>query len=176
MKILAFDFGASSGRAMAATLEGGKIKMEEIHRFSNDPVQVGDTFYWDVFRLYHEIKQGIMKAGKVDAIGIDTWGVDFGLLDENGIKIDHGSPLPWKDIKNAEYKTAKCCFQKLPVIILNPKKNIKYHYNFMQKRCAKMDFTAFSIPLYAMTPEDGEKIAALIGKKVKFINKKTALS
>lgn len=111
-----------------------------------------------------------------------AWGLKYwcrhrvALLDENGIKIDHCSPLPWKNIKNAEYKTAKCCFQKLPVIILNPKKNIKYHYNFMQKRCAKMDFTAFSIPLYAMTPEDGEKIAALIGKKVKFINKKTALS
>ncbi|MBQ3083951.1 MAG: rhamnulokinase [Clostridia bacterium] len=100
MKILAFDFGASSGRAMAATLEGGKIKMEEIHRFSNDPVQVGDTFYWDVFRLYHEIKQGIMKAGKVDAIGIDTWGVDFGLLDENGMLM--GNPRHYRDEANAE--------------------------------------------------------------------------
>ncbi len=84
MKILAFDFGASSGRAMAAELQDGKIKMEEIHRFSNDPVQVGDTFYWDIYRLYHEIKQGLMKAGPVDAVGIDTWGVDFGLLDESG--------------------------------------------------------------------------------------------
>ncbi len=99
MKILAFDFGASSGRAMAATLEGGKIKMEEIHRFSNDPVQVGDTFYWDVFRLYHEIKQGIMKAGKVDAIGIDTWGVDFGLLDEKGMLM--GNPRHYRDEANA---------------------------------------------------------------------------
>ncbi len=84
MKLLAFDFGASSGRAMAAVLENGKIKMEEIHRFSNDPVQIGDTFYWDVCRLYHEIKQGLMKAGPAESVGIDTWGVDFGLLDESG--------------------------------------------------------------------------------------------
>lgn len=93
-------------------------------------------------------------------------------LDDKGIKIDHCDTLPWKDIKNAEYKTAGCCFQKLPIIVLHPKKNIKYHYNFMQKRCAKMDFTAFSIPLYAMTPQDGKKITSLIGKHVKFINKK----
>lgn len=68
MRVLAFDFGASSGRAMAATLENGKIKMEEIHRFSNDPVQIGNTFYWDVYRLFFEIKQGLMKAGPVDSV------------------------------------------------------------------------------------------------------------
>lgn len=100
MKILAFDFGASSGRAMAATLENGKIKMEEIHRFSNDPVQVGETFYWDVCRLYHEIKQGLMKAGPVDSVGIDTWGVDFGLLDESGRLI--GNPRNYRDTAYAE--------------------------------------------------------------------------
>ncbi len=100
MKILAFDFGASSGRAMVATLENGKIKMEEIHRFSNDPVQVGETFYWDVYRLYHEIKQGLMKAGPVDSIGIDTWGVDFGLLDAGGRLV--GNPRNYRDIAYAE--------------------------------------------------------------------------
>lgn len=100
MKFLAFDFGASSGRAMAATLEDGKIKMEEIHRFSNDPVLVGDTFYWDVYRLFHEIKQGLMKAGKVDCVGIDTWGVDFGLLDESGRLIS--TPRQYRDTAYAK--------------------------------------------------------------------------
>ena len=100
MKILAFDFGASSGRAMAATLENGKIKMEEIHRFSNDPVQIGDTFYWDVARLFYEIKQGLMKAGEVESVGIDTWGVDFGLLDASGRLLSN--PRNYRDTAYAE--------------------------------------------------------------------------
>ncbi len=86
-KVLAFDFGASSGRAMLATLENGKINMKEIHRFSNDPVVVRGSMYWDVLRLFFEIKTGITHAvneGGFDAISIDTWGVDFGLLDKNG--------------------------------------------------------------------------------------------
>ncbi len=86
-RVLAFDFGASSGRALIATFDGKTISMEEIHRFSNDPVKVNGVLYWDVLRLFFEIKQGITKAtnaGGFDAIGIDTWGVDFGLLDKNG--------------------------------------------------------------------------------------------
>lgn len=61
-KVLAFDFGASSGRAILSTYEDGTLKMEEIHRFSNDPVMVNGTFYWDILRLFFEIKQGILKC------------------------------------------------------------------------------------------------------------------
>ena len=87
-KVLAFDFGASSGRAILATYEDGKLTLEEMHRFSNDPVMVHGTFYWDVLRLFHEIKQGILKCvnsgnGDITSIGINTWGVDFGLLDKD---------------------------------------------------------------------------------------------
>ncbi|MBO5789464.1 MAG: rhamnulokinase, partial [Clostridia bacterium] len=97
-RILAFDFGASSGRAMLATYENGKIDMQEIHRFSNDPVYVGDTMHWDILRLWFEIKQGIIKAlqlGPVDAIGIDTWGVDFALVDQRGELL--GNPVHYRD-------------------------------------------------------------------------------
>lgn len=86
-RILAFDFGASSGRAMLGTLENGKLEIKEIHRFANDPVNIGERYYWDVLRLFHEIKQGIVLAnqnGGFDSIGIDTWGVDFGIIDKNG--------------------------------------------------------------------------------------------
>lgn len=88
-KFLAFDFGASSGRAMLAKFDGEKIVLEEKHRFSNDPVTVNGGMYWDVLRLFHEIKQGILKCANsgdrdIDCIGIDTWGVDYGLLDKNG--------------------------------------------------------------------------------------------
>ena len=97
-RILAFDFGASSGRAMLGTFSDGKIAAEEIHRFSNDPVPVNGVLYWDVLRLYHEIRTAITKAvnlGGFDAIGIDTWGVDFGLLDKKGNLL--GNPVHYRD-------------------------------------------------------------------------------
>lgn len=90
-QVLAFDFGASSGRGILGRLEGDKIVMEEVHRFSNDPVNVGKTMYWDTLRQLFEIKQGIIKAkqkGGFESIGIDTWGVDFGLLDEHGVLLE----------------------------------------------------------------------------------------
>lgn len=100
-QVLAFDFGASSGRAILGSFDGEKIELKEIHRFSNDPVKVGNTFYWDILRLFHEIKQGILKAkqyGKIESIGIDTWGVDFGLIDEKGYLLEN--PVHYRDERN----------------------------------------------------------------------------
>ncbi len=97
-KVLSFDFGASSGRAMLATYENGKISMEEIHRFSNDTVIVNGTMHWDILRLFFEIKTGITKAvakGGFDALGIDTWGVDFGLINKRGKLISN--PVHYRD-------------------------------------------------------------------------------
>lgn len=97
-KVLSFDFGASSGRAMLASFDGTKISVEEIHRFSNDTVIAGGTMYWDILRLFFEIKTGITKAvnsGGFDAIGIDTWGVDFGLIDKRGRLISN--PVHYRD-------------------------------------------------------------------------------
>lgn len=99
-KVLSFDFGASSGRAMLATYDGEKITMEEIHRFSNDTVIVNGTMYWDILRLFFEIKTGITKAvnmGGFDAIGIDTWGVDFGLIDKYGRLVSN--PVHYRDTR-----------------------------------------------------------------------------
>ena len=75
-KVLAIDFGASSGRAIIGEFDGEHITLTEIHRFSNDPVILGGTMYWDVLRLFHEIKQSLIKAkeyGEVDSLAIDTW-------------------------------------------------------------------------------------------------------
>lgn len=97
-RVLAFDFGASSGRAIIGVFDGEKITLEEVHRFSNDPVDVRGTIYWDVLRLFHEIKQGIIKAkaaGGFDSIGVDTWGVDFGLIDEFGYLLEN--PVHYRD-------------------------------------------------------------------------------
>ncbi len=101
-RVLAFDFGASSGRAIIGCFDGEKITLEEVHRFSNDPVSVGGTVYWDVLRLFHEIKQGIIKArmaGGFDSIGIDTWGVDFGLIDAEGKLMEN--PVHYRDARTA---------------------------------------------------------------------------
>lgn len=101
-RVLAFDFGASSGRAIIGCFDGDKITLEEVHRFSNDPVSVGGTVYWDVLRLFYEIKQGIIKAkiaGGFDSIGIDTWGVDFGLIDSEGKLMEN--PVHYRDARTS---------------------------------------------------------------------------
>ena len=99
-KVLAVDLGASSGRVMLGSFDGEKITVEELHRFSNDPVILGNTMYWDFLRLFHEIKQGLIKSkayGKIDSISVDTWGVDFGLLDREGNLL--GNPVHYRDAR-----------------------------------------------------------------------------
>ena len=99
LNLLGFDFGASSGRAMLGVFDGERIEIEEIHRFSNDPVMLCGRFVWDVPRLVYEMKQALLKLSRtglhVDAIGIDTWGVDFGMLDKNGHLL--GLPVHYRD-------------------------------------------------------------------------------
>lgn len=87
-KYLGFDLGASSGRAIAGLLEGETLKLEEIYRFPNFGVRVFDSLYWDSLRLFEEIKKGLKSyvekhGSRLDGVGIDSWGVDFVLLDEN---------------------------------------------------------------------------------------------
>jgi rhamnulokinase len=100
LKLLAFDYGASSGRAILGTYDGEKLTLDEVHRFSNDPVMANNTFYWDVLRLFHEMKQGILKCKNrgdkdISGIGVDTWGVDYGLLDASGQLL--GNPVHYRD-------------------------------------------------------------------------------
>ncbi|MBA4493790.1 rhamnulokinase [Paenactinomyces guangxiensis] len=100
MNILAFDLGASSGRAVVGRFDGDTIEMKEIHRFSNDPVQVGNRLYWDILRLFHEVKQGILKSchqgdKSLKSIAIDSWAVDFGLIGKHGELL--GNPYHYRD-------------------------------------------------------------------------------
>lgn len=84
---LAIDIGASSGRHILGFIEGGKLKLEEIYRFSNGIKKVNNEYCWDLKNLFLEIKNGIKKCKEISkipkSIGIDTWAVDFVLLDEN---------------------------------------------------------------------------------------------
>jgi rhamnulokinase len=90
---LAVDLGAESGRVMLGSLEGEQLALEELHRFPNAPVHLPTGLYWDSFRLFHEILHGLTVAGRdrklnIAGIGIDTWGVDFGLLGADGALVD----------------------------------------------------------------------------------------
>lgn len=99
MSVLAFDLGAGSGRAIIGRLDDRRLSLTEIHRFSNDPVQVAGRLHWDILRLYYEIKQGILQANQqkeeVESLGIDSWAVDFGLLDQRGELL--GNPYHYRD-------------------------------------------------------------------------------
>ena len=84
---MAVDLGASGGRVELCALREGRLEWKELHRFSNDPVFARGTLYWDVYRLLYEIQQGIWRAkdcGGAASVAIDTWGVDFGLLNRLG--------------------------------------------------------------------------------------------
>ena len=103
MRAIAFDLGASSGRAILGTLEAGRLTLEELHRFANTPVQLPTGLYWDTLRLFHEIRHGLTVAGrerklKIDGIGVDTWGVDFAILGEDGALADN--PRHYRDARN----------------------------------------------------------------------------
>ena len=127
MKVLAFDFGASSGRAILGVFENGTLKTEEIHRFSNDPVMVNGTFYWDILRLFFEIKQGITKCvaaghGDISSIAIDTWGVDFGLLDKDGRLLEN--PVNYRDSRTDGIPEK--VFEKFPAKDIYSKTGIQF--------------------------------------------------
>jgi rhamnulokinase/L-fuculokinase len=93
--VLAFDLGASSGRAVKGTFSDGKLTCGEIHRFVNTPVEKGGSLCWDIGMLMEEIHKGIDKAGEFYSVSFDTWGVDFGLLDSSGRLI--GLPVHYRD-------------------------------------------------------------------------------
>ena len=82
--LLAFDYGAESGRAIIGTFDGNMITLDVVHRFPNRPVKTLGNFHWDALDLYREMLEGIRiaasQASHIDGIGVDTWGVDFGLL------------------------------------------------------------------------------------------------
>ncbi|MHC4316774.1 MAG: rhamnulokinase, partial [Planctomycetota bacterium] len=102
---IAVDLGAESGRVMLGTVSADKLTLEEVHRFGNGPVEENGTLRWDFGGLLSEIKTGIVKAVKqaradIAGIGVDSWGVDFGLLDAKGKLIE--SPYHYRDSRTNE--------------------------------------------------------------------------
>ena len=117
-KILAFDLGASSGRAILGLLSTNqkKLELQEVYRFKTGITRIFDSLFWDVLGFYNQIKKGLFetyqKHGNVESIGIDTWGVDFVLLDENGNLV--ANPFNYRD------KRTNGVIDKLPM----PKKEL----------------------------------------------------
>lgn len=96
---LAVDIGASSGRHILGWVDKGRIRIEEIYRFENKLVKQHDHLCWDLEHLFHEVVEGLKKCKELDripeSVGIDTWGVDFVLLDKNGHVI--GDTVAYRD-------------------------------------------------------------------------------
>jgi rhamnulokinase len=97
--IAAVDLGAESGRVMLARFDGQRLELSEVHRFFNRPVRVRDHRFWNVLGLWDEVLTGLRKAraqaGTLDSVGIDTWGVDYGLVNASGLL--RGQPYHYRD-------------------------------------------------------------------------------
>ena len=99
-KYISIDLGAESGRIIVATLAEERLELEEVYRFANGVVQVGEGLYWDVLHLWQEIKTGLRKAaaqhaGEIRSLAVDTWGIDYALLDRRGDLV--GNPHAYRD-------------------------------------------------------------------------------
>ena len=97
-KLLAFDLGAESGRALIGDFDGERLSLDIVHRFPNGGVATLDSLHWDVLRLYGEMVNGLRKAaehGPIASVGVDTWGVDFALLGRGGTLL--GNPRHYRD-------------------------------------------------------------------------------
>jgi rhamnulokinase len=100
--VAAVDLGASGGRVMAGRVSEDGVALHEVHRFGNEPVTAGGTLYWDILRLLADVRHGLKLAARqypLAGAGIDSWGVDYGLLDETGALL--GNPVHYRDARTA---------------------------------------------------------------------------
>ncbi|MEW2301524.1 rhamnulokinase family protein [Streptomyces sp. NPDC006655] len=93
----AVDLGASSGRVMVGRVGTDSLELTEAHRFANRPVRVPEGLRWDVLALYAGVLEGLRAAGQVDSVGLDSWAVDYGLLDADGALL--GNPVHYRDAR-----------------------------------------------------------------------------
>ena len=95
--VAAVDLGASSGRVMVGRVAPDELELREVHRFPNEPVRLPDGLHWDILRLYREVLGGLREAARADglaSVGVDSWGVDFGLRGRGREPARRSIPLP----------------------------------------------------------------------------------
>jgi rhamnulokinase len=105
--VAAVDLGASGGRVMAGRVSASDLELHEVHRFGNGPVTVRGTMHWDILRLYGDVLHGLRLAREsfqLAGAGIDSWGVDYGLLDASGALI--GNPVHYRDARTASVQAS----------------------------------------------------------------------
>src|SRR5262245_13286080 len=107
------DLGAQSGRVAVGCFDGERLAVSETHRFANVPVRVGGVLYWDILRLYGDVLDGLRAAGRetsVDSVAVDSWAIDFGLLDSRDRLVRN--PVHYRDSRRA----AACAgvFERVP--------------------------------------------------------------
>ncbi|MBE6364151.1 MAG: rhamnulokinase [Lentisphaerae bacterium] len=145
---LAFDLGASSGRAIIGTVDNGKLTMQEVHRFANGPTEIDGSFYWDYPRLCNELKTGLRNAlatgVKLDGISIDTWGVDYVFFDKDTGKMRR-LPYNYRDLRTVA--AAEKVWQKISKAEL---------YNLTGIQCMTLNTIYQLCAHYEEHPEDFE--------------------
>jgi rhamnulokinase len=100
LRLAAVDLGAESGRVVVGTFDGEHLSLEGVHRFANVPVKLAGTLHWDFLRLFGDVVAGLRRAaagGPVASVAVDTWGLDFGLLDDRGRLV--GNPVHYRDAR-----------------------------------------------------------------------------
>ena len=111
---LVLDLGAESGRGLLGRFDGERLTLDEVHRFANGPVRLLDTLHWDLLRLADEIKTALRKAAAtdrvLDGVGVDTWGVDFGLIGRGETLL--GNPVHYRDARTEGMLEA--AFRRVP--------------------------------------------------------------
>ena len=126
---LAIDLGAGSGRVVAGIWDGTRLGIEELNRFANDPVKAADGWHWDLDNLFQHIKKGMALAIKkygdaVVSAGVDTWGVDYGLLDASGKLC--AAPFAYRDSR--AYNMMEKAFQRMPRDKIYQRTGIQFMY------------------------------------------------
>ncbi|MEN3002114.1 MAG: rhamnulokinase family protein [Armatimonadota bacterium] len=125
--LLAVDLGAESGRAVLGRLQGQTLHVQEVHRFPNKPVRVRGTLYWNILALYEEVLTALQRAAQaaeepIESVGIDTWGVDFALLDRHGQLL--GNPVHYRDSRTEGMMDA--VFQRIPKEVIYQRTGIQF--------------------------------------------------
>ena len=138
LNFLALDLGASNGRGILGRFDGNRMEMQELHRFENDYIGLNGTLYWDGMNLFHQAKQALLAFRRTDlgdltAFGVDTWGVDYGLLDRNGQLL--GNPRSYRHAVDADMEAV---WKQLPFKTLFRRTGIgAYSYNTLYQLCRR---------------------------------------